>query len=235
MAILGALIDQREPEWVQRLAFGGVPTTVTLLDTGDVHLACDDGTLILAERKTPDDFLSTLRDERLFPQCVRMLQLTRWSYVVITGEFRRGASGKVVTDRETGWSYAAVQGALLSLQEMGIFTVFSGGEQDFEACLMRLAERHHSPQTLLTPARPHAALGLATAFLCGIPGMGPERALKLIEYCGSVKLALVALTGPDPLPGIPSNVKRNARLVLGLEENEQMWPLAMPNGEAPKS
>jgi ERCC4-type nuclease len=219
------MIDQREPQWVQRLSFGGVPTSITLLDTGDVHVACDDGTLILVERKSPDDFLSTLRDERLFPQCARMLGVTRWAYLVITGEFRRGASGKVVTDRETGWSYAAVQGALLSLQEMGIFVVFSGGDADFEPCIMRLAERHHSAQTLLTPPRPPQALGIATAFLCGFPGLGPERAQKLIDYCGSVKLALVALTGPDPIPGIPSNIKRNARLVLGLDEAEQLMPL----------
>lgn len=224
MAILAVMVDQREPEWVQRLKFGGVPTTVTLLDTGDLHIAAGDGTLILVERKTPDDFLGTLRDERLFPQCANMLGLTRWAYLVITGEFRRGPGGKVVTDRETGWNYAAVQGALLSLQEMGIFVVFSGGEQDYETCILRLADRKHDPQLLLAPARPHSSLGLAEAFLCGLPGMGPERARHLMDYCGTAKMALMALTDGKPIPGIPSNVQRNARMMLGLIDGEYLLP-----------
>lgn len=225
MSILGVMVDQREPEWVQRLTFGGAPTTVTLLDTGDLHLACADGALVLVERKSPSDFLNSLRDERLFPQCARMLKISRWAHLVITGEFRRGPGGKVVTDRETGWNYAAVQGALLSLQELGILIVFSGGEQDYEACIMRLADRSHDPQLALAPAREVRALGLREAFLCGLPGMGPERAARLLDYTGSVKMALVALTGPDPIPGVPSNVKTNARRVLGLDEREQLWPL----------
>jgi ERCC4-type nuclease len=197
---------------------------VTLLDTGDLHVATADGELILVERKTPDDFLNSLRDDRLFTQCANMLLMTRWSYLVVTGEFQRGPGGKVVTSRETGWSYQAVQGALLTLQEIGIFVVFSGGEQDYEGSILRLAERSREP-LLLTPARQARELGLATALLCGFPGLGPERAQKLMDYCGSLKLAIAALTGPDPIPGVPSNVQRTARKVLDLDDGEQMLPL----------
>lgn len=225
MGILAAMIDQREPKFFQELTFGGVPTIVTLLDTGDFHLACDDGALLVVERKTPDDFLNSLADARLFTQAANMYCLSRWSFVVITGEFRRGPGGKVFTDRETGWSYNAVQGALLTLQELGLFVVFSAGEQDFEDCLQRLANRRHDTALLIEPPRPAKNLTIAEAFLCGLPGMGPERAQHLIEIEHTAGRALWALTHPQPIPGIPSNVQRNARMLLGLEDGEQLIPI----------
>jgi ERCC4-type nuclease len=225
MGITAVMIDQREPEWVQALTFGGVPTLVTLLDTGDLHLAADDGTLVLVERKTSDDFLNSLADGRLFTQASNMIHLSRWSYMVITDEFRRGKGGKVFTDRETGWSWNAVQGALLSLQEMGLFVLFSAGEQDFEDCVLRIGCRKHDAALLIDPPRPAKHLTIAEAFLCGLPGMGPERAQHLMDYCGSAGRALWALTSPEPIRGVPSNVQRNTRMLLGLEEGEQLVPI----------
>lgn len=224
MTITAVMVDQREPIGIQSLTFGGVPTVVTLLDTADVHLACDDGTLILIERKTGTDFLGSLKDDRLFRQCADMRRVSPWAYLVITGEFQRGPNGKVIAERETGWSWNSVQGALLTIQELGVFVVFAAGEMDFEDCVVRLAARGHEPEKLLPPERPGVSLSMAEAFLCGLPGIGPERAVALMDYCGSGKLALMALTGNDKLPGIPSNVQRNARQVLGMDEDEVMVP-----------
>jgi ERCC4-type nuclease len=204
------------------LTFGGAPTIVTLLDTGDVHVVCEDGTLILIERKSMSDFLNSLKDDRVFRQCADMRHVSPWAYLVITDQFQRGPNGKVITDRETGWSYNALQGALLTIQELGVFVVFAAGETDFEGCILRLAARSHEPEKLLPPERPGVSLSIAEQFLCGLPNIGPERAAHLMDYCGTAKMALIALTGPDVLPGIPSNVKTNARRVLGLDDGEVM-------------
>lgn len=216
------MVDQREPPGIQALTFGGAPTIVTLLDTGDVHVVCEDGTLILIERKSMSDFLNSLKDDRVFRQCADMRHVSPWAYLVVTDQFQRGPGGKVVTDRETGWSWNALQGALLTIQELGVFVVFSGGEQDFEACILRLAARDHSPEKLLPPERPGVSLSMAEQFLCGLPNVGPERAAHLMDYCGTAKMALIALTGPDKIDGIPSNVQTNARRVLGMTAGEVM-------------
>ena len=57
MGITAVVIDSREPEWVQNLKFGGVPTTVATLDFGDLHVLCDDDTTLIIERKQQTIFL----------------------------------------------------------------------------------------------------------------------------------------------------------------------------------
>src|SRR5689334_18895835 len=106
--ITALMIDSREPEWVQKLKFGGVPAIVTTLETGDVQAVTSDGCTLVFERKTATDFLNTLKEERLFPQMHRMTEhrnmqhrgmdepMTYWPYLVITGSFLPGANGKVV-------------------------------------------------------------------------------------------------------------------------------------------
>lgn len=220
MTISAVMVDQREPDGVKALTFGGVPTIVTLLDTGDVQVVCEDGTLILIERKSMSDFLNSLKDDRVFRQCADMRHVSPWAYLVVTDQFQRGQNGKVVTDRETGWGWNALQGALLTIQELGVFVVFAAGENDFEGCILRLAARDHSPEKLLPPERPGVSLSMAEQFLCGLPGIGPERAAHLMDHCGTAKMALMALTDADPLEGIPSNVKTNARRVLGMAPDE---------------
>src|SRR5271157_5622176 len=97
--ITAIICDSREPTWVQDLKFNGIPTSVTMLDHGDLLAVCDDDQMILVERKTPDDCLGSLRDERLLPQVSQMRQVTPWNYLVITGDFQRGRDGNIITDR----------------------------------------------------------------------------------------------------------------------------------------
>ena len=109
--ITALFIDSREPLWVQELQFGDAPTTVTQLDAGDLMAACDDGAMLLIERKTPEDLLNTIKMDRLFPQIQGMLLHTRWAYLVITEPLLHGPNGEVVTRQgNTGWKWASVQG-----------------------------------------------------------------------------------------------------------------------------
>jgi ERCC4-type nuclease len=220
--MLAVLIESREPNWVQNLKFGGVPVTVATLDAGDIHVATDDGLLVI-ERKTPDDLLQSIKDGRLFQQCAAMRKISDWSYVIVTGELQRGRNGNVVTARgETGWNWNAVQGALLSIQELGVFVTFCAGDTDFEDAVIRLANRKRDETMRIVPAKTPVTVGRDLAILSDFPNIGLDRAQGLLEHCGSLAWALVALTDSVPVPGIGEVTKRLARATLGLHDDEEI-------------
>ena len=96
MSINAIIIDDREPKWVRDLKFNDLPVTVATLKMGDVHALTSDGCLLVIERKTPDDYLNSLKEGRLMMQVVEMAekrvaedlnaeQMTTWPYLLITG------------------------------------------------------------------------------------------------------------------------------------------------------
>lgn len=226
MAITAVMIDQREPDWVKKLTFSGIPVSHGMLDAGDFWVVCDDNRMLAIERKTPNDFLNTLREDRLFVQMAGLQKMRadgNWPYLMITGELSRSNTGHVMTDRETGWSWSAVEGALLSIQEMGIFVTHCANDLDLENAIIRLAERSRDEKMILPPARIGKVLGLQAGFLCGLPGIGPEKVGQILDYCGSPAWALVGLTDKDTqIPGVGAGIKNNVRYALGLKESEQL-------------
>lgn len=226
MSITAAIIDQREPGWVRALTFGGAMTAVSLLDAGDLLVTCDDGTLLAIERKTPDDLLNSIRDDRLWSQLVGIKALSRWAYLLITGELRLGSDDKVWTDnRATGWSWAAVQGALLQAQEIGVFVVFAAGDNDYEPAVMRLAARSHRAEMLVPPAREPRIYSQAEQILTALPGIGPERVAPLIDYAGTAAWGLQYLSDLSTnglVAGVGVGTKRAIRKALGLTDDQTL-------------
>jgi hypothetical protein len=233
--ITAIMVDSREPAYFQNLKFGGVPCMVTQLETGDVQAVTDDGCTLVFERKTATDFLNSLKDERLFPQLARMTEvanaqraagepLTSWAYLIITGQFLPSANGKVVADgRETGWSFASVQGTLLSIQEMGIFVIFANGDLDFENCILRIGARARDPQTKIVAPRPARNLGPKIDFLTGINGVGIEHAQSILQWANdNVGHALVGLTDMEIKSPIGLSLRRRFRSLLGLQDSENL-------------
>jgi hypothetical protein len=234
MSIEAVLIDSREPAWVQELRFDDAPTTVMELETGDLHVLCDDGSLLMIERKTPDDLLNTLRDERLLPQIARLVQariddqskgelVTHWPYLVIDGEITRGPDGKAMTSGRglTGWNYSAVQGALLSAQEMGVCVV-TCGEGEFEDCIIRLSKRERGLIRLLPP-RPPEILGAGATFLASLPGVGIERVMRLLEWSGNMPgHAITGITDLSIDCPLELATRRKIRGMLGLKDAQEI-------------
>jgi ERCC4-type nuclease len=220
-------IDSREPLWCQELTFGGIPISTTFLESGDLMACTDKGDLILVERKTPGDLLNTLKEDRLFLQVSTMLLQTRWAYLMITGELQRSQSGNVFIDRgETGWNWNAIQGALMTVQELGVFVTYCAGDLDYEAAILRLGARNRDAELKLGPAKMPKILTLQEQVLASLPGIGIERVGKLLEYAGTPGWALVALTdNTTAIPGIPSGVKQRVRQALGLKNEQQLGVL----------
>lgn len=222
--IQSVMIDQREPEHVKNIRFGGVPVAVTMLPAGDIWVATDDARMLCVERKTPDDFLNSLRGDRIFGQCAALREHTPWAYLIITGLFLRSADNHVVTGRVTGWDYNAVQGALLTIQELGVGVIHITSEHDLEGAILRLANRKRDV-VRVPPARHAHVLSDAEAVIAALPGIGPER-LDEINRIWPLNemayMALLALTDPDPaawdIPGIGAGISRRIRRVLGLPD-----------------
>ena len=234
MSITAAICDSREPLWVQQFTFGGAATCCSLLDAGDLLVTCDDGALLAIERKTPSDLLNSLREDRIWSQLAGIRTLTPWAYLVITGELQRSQNGKVVINRgETGWSWAAIQGALLQAQEMGVFVIMAANDEDYEAAVVRLSARSHRKEMLVPPARDPRVMSDTERVLTALPGVGLERVMALTEYAGSVAWALQYLTDleiKDKVPGIGNGTKAAVRRALGLKENQSMAVILTENG-----
>ncbi len=215
------MIDQREPLWVQQLTFGGVPTSVTLLDYGDVWASTDDGTLLAVERKTTDDLLNSLKDGRLFQQLNGLREISQYAYLIICGSLTRGADGKAVTDgRQTGWNYQAVQSAILTAQELGVFVIYTTDEQ-FEATIAGLGKRNRG-EMREKPVKKFVMLEPGEQVLAALPGIGLERVDALLQRYETPALALCNIASSalecEHVPGIGPLTRQNVRKALGVPE-----------------
>jgi DNA excision repair protein ERCC-4 len=221
--IASVLIDSREPEWVQSL-LAGYPRAIVALEAGDIWLSCGDGALVVVERKTALDFLNTLRADRLFMQATKLREYSPWAYMAVTGQMAPAANGKVIAEgRETGWEWSAVQGALLTVQELGVAVVQVPSDYAFEAAIERLGNRDRSGLRI-GPAKEATVMAEGEVFLASLPGVGPEKARALLDAFQKPIHALTYLTMWDrywinrPVSGIADGTRRRVRKALGLDD-----------------
>jgi ERCC4-type nuclease len=225
------MIDQREPDNIKSQF---PDAAITMLETGDAWVACEDGHILLIERKTSDDLLNSLRDGRLLEQISRLVeprhnqylrgeQQTYWPYLVITGELRPNHNGKVWTGRETGWAWNAVQGALLTVQEMGCYVVQCPSDTEYSSTVMMLSTREHKDTVDIFPQRMPLPISAKEAFLCALPEIGIERARAILEWSGGVLAhALSGLTDLQIDAPVGKSVRSKIRGFLGLREQQTL-------------
>lgn len=224
MALTGVFIDNREPANITSLKFGGVPVAITQLDCGDVWASTDDGALLVIERKTPSDLLGSIKDGRLFQQCVAMRERSKWAYLMVTGSLAHTLDGHVVTDnRTTLWRFDDVWGALLTVQEMGVSLVVCQSDSHYEEAVIRLARRERGEQKVIQPRTQARILSQAETILTSLPGIGLERAGALLGRFGDASHALAWLTwlnSIEEVSGIGDGTKHNIRRAMGLKAEE---------------
>lgn len=212
------IIDNREPPHIQKLNFG-CPSMVQCLETGDLHIATNDDKLLIVERKAAMDFVNSIKDGRLFNQVARAKQITPYVYVAIVGSILPVRGGKTaINGNVTGWDYSAIQGVMLSIQELGASIVFCADENDFLPCMVRLANRSRDAVPVM-PVREAAIFGGAENVLASLPGIGVKKAADLLKHFPNVGYALWFLTDIDDkqtkIPGIAENTKKNIVRMLG--------------------
>lgn len=230
MGIIAIRIDSREPGWVKELEFGGVAKVVEKLETGDAEVWLDSGEILLIERKTVEDLLGSIADGRLFAQGQRLAETrtfqqikgqkaTTLPYIVITGQIKQSQSNMVITERgETSWHWESVNSALLSLQECGIFIGYARDDADYERSVLALANRKRDD--IKVYATRDILMGdKRIEFLMGLPGIGEERAHKLLDHAGGeIFGALIHVTDRSTKGPVGPSLQKTIRNFLGLPE-----------------
>lgn len=155
------------------------------LQTGDF---CIDGS-VLIERKTAADFAASLIDGRLFSQAARIVQSPLRPAYIIEGSASDWKSLKV--------SRPALQGALISLMLIFDIPVLRSTGPEETAKLLCYAGQQWSRARSggLMPHRQIKAKRRSTRqrrILQALPGVGPDRAKRLLKHFGSVRACLSA-------------------------------------------
>lgn len=215
------ILDSREPSNIVNAIkkyplFADAEISVAKLDAGD----CWIDNLII-ERKTISDLLASIVDNRLPNQANEMRELTEHCYFVICGSLTWSQQQKIIG---TDWHFRSVQGALLQVQELGVCVIHAADDSDYPATLAWLAGRDLSKIVTLWPRKSGIPVTISDKVLASLPGIGPERATKLLNKYGSIADSIIALTDDNSeLPeGISSKIRAGVREALGLSNGEYL-------------
>ena len=227
--IRSVIIDSREPPEVKALTFYGAKKSVIEMEYGDIWATCEDGLTLVIERKEPDDFVNSMISNRLIKQAYGLSKLREggfWPYVMIMGEFIPGPNGRTyVNGSLRNINYAAIQGELLNIQELGVFVIHANDSRDLEEAVLRLSNRERKTQMTIPAAkRQGTTMSPPADFLTGLPGIGPGLADAIIMNTRTAAHALELMTNKGTIPNVQIGAKRRARIrtVLGLKENEEL-------------
>ncbi len=221
------IIDSREPAWVKALPFYGAQKAILSMEFGDIWATCEDGQTLVIERKEPEDLIGSMTSNRLIRQMYGLSQLRNggvWPYLMIMGEILPGPNGKTfVAGKMRNINYAAVQGELLNIQELGVFVYTALSSRDLEEAVLRLSNRSREPLMTIPPAkRQGAALSRPADFISGLPGIGASMAEAIVMNTGTAAKALEYLTGRREIPNVQVGARRREKIrnCLGLKESE---------------
>lgn len=214
---------------MHRLTFGDATVAVTQLQCGDIWVAAADDQLLIIERKTAEDLLASIADGRLFDQAAAMVDMSPWSYVVIQDTLVPSPDGKTIAGEiPKNWQWSAVQGALQTIQEMGVAVVYlPDSAVEFQKFIERLAKRDRGT-VRVGGVRKAEILAPGMSLLMSLPGVGPDRAKALLEQAGTAAFALSVLSDDGiPVPGVGDGVRSKVREALGLTGGAKLEVVAI--------
>jgi len=175
---------------------------------------CIDGRL-LVERKTLPDLAQSIKDGRLFAQGCRLADAECWTAVILEGTARDIAG--------SGMRREAIQGALITLTLfLGIPLLRSTGPEESANLMLYAARQGRTIASGALPRkgrRPRGKLGIQARVLQGLPGVGPERALRLLERFGDLESVMAAGdTELESVRGIGRGTARRIRWAVTEED-----------------
>lgn len=210
--VVHIVIDHREQA-------SGVPGALKLRDDVDVSFAqlsvgdyvVDDN--VVFERKTINDFATSLLDARLFRQATRLarVQMPKRTAFIIEGGFSQCS---VAVSRES------MQGALISLVLVFGIPVLRSTGADETARLIVYAGRQLADQDqgaiVWRNRKPKRMWNRRLHILQSLPGVGRERAIRLLEHFGTVERCLRAdVAELCQVEGIGAKTAREIRQLVG--------------------
>ena len=174
------------------------------------------------ERKTLKDFAQSIVDGRLLRQAIRLANSKYKSVLILEG------TGKELT--KTGVSREAVQGALITISLILGIPVLRSKDPFESAHLIIYASRQIKSTArrvfLRRGYQPKGKRKQQLFILQGLPGIGSEKAIRLLDVFGSVE-AIVAATREElrTVEGIGKSIAERIKWVVG----EQVQPYGVIN------
>jgi DNA excision repair protein ERCC-4 len=156
-----------------------------LLDVGDYLISeC------IIERKTTNDFISSLFSGRLFDQAYRMNESYKFKVMIIEGDFQESVlrlqNPKILL------------GAFVSITfDYGINLLFTLNEQQTAELIYMIAKKYPFGKKLRPPLvvkkpRIETINDAQLAIVESIPGIGPKLAQRLLQRFGSIRKIFMA-------------------------------------------
>jgi len=171
-------VDVREPNRiVETLKLMGIEVKRKKLDVAD-YLVAYSNYVIAIERKDADDYLNSIIDGRFFDQMYNMSKSYELSFLFIVGDLDFGKFRK-----------EAFLGSLLSvsLKTKGkVVPIQVSDEFEFCTALRLLNSQIESGRVKAFPMLRKARVEDSVAMLTAIPGIGVEKARRLLEKFGSI-------------------------------------------------
>ncbi len=187
-------------------AMPGVEVICQRLKTGDYQI--DDW---LFERKTLLDFAESIKDGRLFSQANRLFSTGRSVAFILEGK-----TGDLT---QSGMRREAIQGALISLSLIYQLPILRSLDPAETARLLLYAgdqlRRDQADHIHRRGRRPKRRRKQQIYVLQGLPGIGPEKAERLLTRFGGVEAVLVASQEElQAVPGVGRKIAEGIRRLL---------------------
>jgi DNA excision repair protein ERCC-4 len=167
-------------------AFPDLTIRIERLPVGDYRI--DDRALI--ERKTVADFAQSLMDGRLFRQAQRLMCQPLPAVLLL--------EGRASDLKDIGVRREALQGALVTLTLLFRMPILRSIDAAETATLIEYASQQLDRETQGLPysrgRRPRGRRRQQLRLLQGLPGIGPDRAVRLLEHFVSVEKVVGATT-----------------------------------------
>ncbi len=214
-SVIRVVADHRErPSGVPELLAlrAGVDVSFARLPVGDYKI--DDR--ILFERKTIGDFAESIIDTRLFRQASRLSRGTLKPALILEGSFSQSC---VSVSRE------AMQGALISLTLVFGLPVLRSTDPEETARLIVYAARQlvvgNQGANVWRHRMPKKNWNRRLHVLQSLPGVGRDRAARLLTHFGSVERCFAASAQElSQVEGIGTKIAKEIRRVVGQSSPE---------------
>ena len=187
------IVDSNEkatnPKVFQSLERNFSNVIVANLNAGDINIPLDDGSVLAIERKTPNDFLSSIADGRIFEQAECMAQNAKYSAFIVTGYFTYSEKSDMVMieGEKTNWKGSSVRAVMRVIQYSGCVIEFCPPSRicqiisELYMTVNKPDERRGIQKKRIITFPP---VDKRVQFLAQLPGIGLDTAESVLQFAG---------------------------------------------------